>query len=91
MMEKSLSTQRLDFLDELDTLNGLAKEIGDKNPYYERLVASIENLYELRYVFVYAEYMDDCAKKTPKRFRELVSIYFKHKNVKDFVTPSLPE
>ena len=86
MMEKSLSTQRLVFLDELDTLNGLAKEIGDDNHCYKRLVASIENLYELRYVFVYAEYMDECAKKTPKCFRELVSIYFKHPDVKDFVS-----
>ena len=85
MMDKSLSTQKLDFLDQLDTLNSLAKKIGDENPYYEKLVASIENLYELRYVFVYVEYMDECAKKTPKFFRELVSICFKHPDVKDFV------
>jgi len=86
MIEKSLSTQRLEFLDELDTLKRLAKEIGDQNPCYQMLVASIENLYELRYVFLYAEYMDDCAKKTPKCFRELVSVYFKHPDVKDFVS-----
>ena len=85
MMDKSLSTQKLDFLDQLDTLNNLAKKIGNENPYYEKLVASIENLYELMYVFVYAEYMDECAKKTPKFFRELVSICFKHPDVKDFV------
>lgn len=80
-METSLTTQKLDFLDELDSLRQIAKKIGEDNPFYQELVDSIEYLDKFVYVFVYAEYVDDCAEKTPKCIRNTISKIYKHKSV----------
>jgi len=52
----SLEVQRLNYLDELDTLRALATEIGVDNTFSERLIKSIESLDDLRFVFAFAEY-----------------------------------
>ena len=81
-METSLTTQKLDFLDELDSLSLLAKEMGEDHRCYEKLVSSIEYLHQFKYVFVYAEYVNDCVERTPKCVRDLTRIIFRHKDVK---------
>jgi len=81
-METSLTTQKLDFLDELDSLSLLAKEMGEDHGCYEKLVSSIEYLHQFKYGFVYAEYINDCVEQTPKCVLDLTRIIFRHKDVK---------
>ena len=84
MDERSIKSQRLDFLDELSSLREITKDIGKEHPCYEKLVNSIDYLFQFRYVFFYAEYIDDCNQKTPNFVRSMIGNTFNHTDVKQF-------
>ncbi len=76
-MDYCIKTKRITYLNELHTLAVIAEEIEENSTqFHDRLSTSIHNLLDYENVFLYAEYMDECAVRTPKCLRELLSIFY---------------
>ena len=70
-MDYCIKTKRITYLNELHTLAVIAEEMEENSTqFHDRLSTSIHNLLDYENVFLYAEYMDECALRTPKCLRE---------------------
>ena len=57
----------------------------DASPFHDRLFTSIHNLLDYEIVFLYAEYMYECALRTPQCLTKLISRYYNHPNVREIL------
>ena len=65
-MDYCIKTKRINYLNELHTLAVIAEEMEENSTqFHDRLSTSILNLLDYENVFLYAEYMDECAVRSP--------------------------
>ncbi len=85
MSEEGLDFQsvKLKFIDEVEGLLELAESLGAENNLSQRLLRTANNLKLMQWVFLYVEYSDACAARTPKLVRDLVEQTFNHKEEMD--------
>ena len=85
-MDYCIKTKRINYLNELNTLAVIAEEMEENSTqFHDRLSTSIHNLLDYENVFLYAEYMDECAVRTPKCLRELISRFYNHPDVREIL------
>ena len=85
-MDYCIKTKRITYLNELHTLAVIAEEMEENSTqFHDRLSTSIHNLLDYENVFLYAEYMDECAVRTPKCLRELISRFYNHPDVREIL------
>ena len=85
-MDYCIKTKRITYLNELHTLAVIAEEMEENSTqFHDRLSTSIHNLLDYENVFLYAEYMDKCALRTPKCLRELISRFYNHPDVREIL------
>ncbi len=83
-MDYCIKTKRITYLNELHTLAVIAEEMEENSTqFHDRLSTSIHNLLDYENVFLYAEYMDECAVRTPQCLRELISRFYNHPDVRE--------
>ncbi len=85
----SLRTHRLNYIEELETIRTLLEKMGEETQYYKEIVESLEELYQYKNVFLYAEFMEDCHKKTPDMISNLMSKGFNYPSVEEFMRDQL--
>tara|TARA_B100001113_G_C20881123_1_gene522697 strand:+ start:260 stop:562 length:303 start_codon:yes stop_codon:yes gene_type:complete len=76
---------RIKFLDEVEGLVELASSLGTENNLSERLLRTAGNLAVMKWVFLYVEYTDRCASRTPKFIRELCERTFNYGEEMDLI------
>lgn len=85
-MDYRIKTKRLNYSNELHILGVIAEEIEENSSqFHDRLSTSKHNLLDYEIVFIYAEYMDECALRTPKCLRELISRFYNHPDVREML------
>ena len=85
-MDYCIKTKRINYLNELHTLGVIAEEMEENSTqFHDRLSTSIHNLLDYENGFLYAEYMDECALRTPKCLRELISRFYNHPDVREIL------
>jgi len=85
-MDYCIKTKRITYLNELHTLAVIAEEMEENSTqFHDRLSTSIHNLLDYENVFLYAEYMDECAVRTPKCLRELISRFYNRPDVREIL------
>ena len=82
---KELKEIRNDYLNELQNLLDISEEIGLKSETADKLLHSVNNLIEMRYIFLYAMYCDECLQRTPKFIREAYGLTFNESEVLESV------
>jgi len=85
-MDYCIKTKRITYLNELHVLGVIAEEMEENSTqFHDRLSTSIHNLLDYENVFLYAEYMDECAVRTPKCLREMISRFYNHPDVREIL------
>jgi hypothetical protein len=85
-MDYCIKTKRITYLNELHTLAVIAEEMEENSTqFHDRLSTSVHNLLDYENIFLYAEYMDECAVRTPKCLRELISRFYNHPDVREIL------
>ena len=85
----SLKTHRLNYIEELETIRTLLEKMGEESQYYKEIVESLEELYQYKNVFLYAEFMEECHKKTPDMISKFMSKGFNYPSVEEFMRDQL--
>ena len=85
----SLRTHRLNYIEELETIRTLLEKMGEESQYYKEIVESLEELYQYKNVFLYAEFMEECHERTPDMISKLMSKGFNYPSVEEFMRDQL--
>tara|TARA_B100000427_G_scaffold317983_1_gene314658 strand:- start:2846 stop:3178 length:333 start_codon:yes stop_codon:yes gene_type:complete len=80
---QNIQSVKLKFFEEVEGLFELAESLGLENNLSQRILRTANNLKRMQGVFLYVEYSDACAAKTPKLVRDLVEKTFNHKKEMD--------
>ena len=80
---QNIQSVKLKFIEEVEGLFELAESLGLENNLSQRILRTANNLKRMQGVFLYVEYSDACAAKTPKVVRDLVEKTFNHKKEMD--------
>lgn len=83
--EISLKTHRLNYIEELESIRSLLENLGEESQYYKEILDSLENLYQYKNVFLYAEFMESCHKKTPEIISKFMGKGFNYPSVREFM------
>ena len=76
---QNIQSVKLKFIEEVEGLFELAESLGLENNLSQRILRTANNLKKIHWVFLYVEYSDACAARTPKFVRDLVEKTFNHK------------
>ena len=85
----SLRTHRLNYIEESETIRTLLEKMGEETEYYKEILDSLEELYQYKNVFLYAEFMEECHKRTPDMISKLMSKGFNYPSVEEFMRDQL--
>tara|TARA_B100001113_G_C20761456_1_gene471078 strand:+ start:162 stop:476 length:315 start_codon:yes stop_codon:yes gene_type:complete len=66
------------FFEEVNGLINLAESLGVENNLSQRILRTANNLKVMHWLFLYVEYTDACAKRTPKLVRDIVEKTFNY-------------
>ena len=76
---QDIESIKLKFFEEVLGLVELSESLGVENNLSQRILRTANNLKRMHWVFLYLEYSDACAARTPKVVRDLVEKTFNHK------------
>ena len=76
---QDIESIKLKFFEEVLGLFELSESLGVENNLSQRILRTANNLKKMHWVFLYVEYSDACAARTPKLVRDLIEKTFNHK------------
>ena len=80
---QDIESVKLKFYEEVEGLVELAESLGLENNLSQRILRTANNLKKMQGVFLFVEYTDACAAKTPKVVRDLIEKTFNHEKEMD--------